>query len=211
MPRAARINAGAKMRQAGSIALFEYWNALRRDRAAPERTELDPVAMRNFLAETFMLEVDQIQSYRFCLSGTKLNALFNTELKGCSFLPLWNPAQRQDILSLLQAVTDETCPIIAGALTAPEGYDQIELELLLLPLRHHGKTHSRVLGRIAAAKQPGWLGLIPVKSLDLTSMRVLDTNPAAASVSMNQTAFVPNGAAPAYERRRHLRVYTVRP
>ncbi len=198
------------MRQVGTCELFAYWDELRRGRAAPERAELDPAAMRNVLADTFMLEVDPARSFPFCLTGTRLNALFDAELKGRPFLSLWNEAQRSEIASLMRIVTDAASPIVAGVIAAPPGYEAAEFELLLLPLRHHGKTHARVLGRIAPAVQPSWLGLLPVQAMELVSMRVLDA-PAISSSSYprSQRGLAPKTETPfaSFEQRKHLRVY----
>jgi len=202
--------AGAKMRQAGTIELFKYWDELRQGRAAPERANLDPAAMRNVLADTFMLEVDPARTYPFCLTGTRLNALFDAEIKGRAFLSLWNEIQNDEVAAMLRTVTDGTCPVIAGVTAAPPGYDKVEFELLLLPLRHHGKTHARVLGRIAPAKQPSWLGLIPVEALEFQSMRVLDTHDARSvpfSSRSNQLTPSNSTAFPSFIQRKHLRIY----
>jgi hypothetical protein len=198
------------MRQAGSYELFTYWNELRRSRAAPERAELDPAVMRNVLADTFILEVDAARSYPVCLAGTRMNALFDTEVKGRPFMTLWNEAQKQDVLSALQIVTDGVCPVVAGARGAPEDYEHTDFELLLLPLRHLGKTHARVLGRIAPAKQPSWLGLIPVENLDFLSMRVLETaylQPATAATPLKRVKREGDMSFSSFEQRKHLRIY----
>jgi hypothetical protein len=201
---------GAEMRQAGTYELFTYWDELRRGRAAPERADLDPAAIRNVLADTFMLEVDAERTYPFCLSGTRLSALFDAELKGLPFLSLWNETQKPEIARMLQMVVDGACPIVAGAAAAPAGYDNTEFELLLLPLRYHGKTHARVLGRIAPAKRPSWLGLIPIEALEFLSMRVLEggaLTPAAVAPPAPQDDPEPDPSFSSFEQRKHLRIY----
>jgi hypothetical protein len=198
------------MRQAGSYELFSYWNELRCGRAAPERADIDPAAIRNVLADTFILEVDAARNYPICLAGTRFNALFDTEVRGSAFLPLWNENQRRDVASALQIVTDGVCPVVAGARTAPPDYEQTEFELLLLPLRHLGKTHARVLGRIAPAKQPTWLGLIPVQTLDFLSMRVLETphsETAPSPAKSKRSKREGDMSFASYEQRKHLRIY----
>ena len=205
---------GAEMRQAGSYELFTYWDQLRRGRAAPERNDLDPVAIRNVLADTFMLEVDLERTYPICLSGTRLSALFDAELKGRAFLSLWSLLQRQDVARMLQIVVDGACPVIAGAAAAPADYDKTEFELLLLPLRHHGKTHARVLGRIAPSKRPSWLGLIPIQSLEFLSMRVLNGTsipPATAMPAAPKTDPASSPSFSSFEQRGRLRVYLGNP
>ncbi len=198
------------MRQAGSHELFAYWNALRRGRAAPERGDLDPAAIRGVLADTFMLEVDAEATYPFCLSGTRLNALFDIEAKGRSFLSLWREEQRPEMATLLRTVIDGVCPIVVGATAAPQDYAKTEFEMLLLPLRHLGKTHARVLGRIAPSKHPSWLGLLPIEALEFSSMRVLnagDLNVAASRLEVNQTYPDTNTYFSSFEQRGHLRIY----
>jgi hypothetical protein len=194
------------MRQPGSHELFAYWNALRQNRAAPERTDLDPAAMRHVLMDTFILEVDATHEYPFCLTGTRLNALFAAELKSLSFLSLWRDTQRSDVAAMLQIATDDISAVVGGAEASPPGYDLMQFELLLLPLRHDGKTHSRILGRMAPAKPPIWLGLIPVPALDLKSMRVLNADDSVNAMQAKPTSF---GCLPeqAFERRGHLRIY----
>ncbi len=198
------------MRQTGTQELYAYWNQLRHGRAAPERADMDPAAIRAVLADTFMLEVDAARTYPFCLTGTRLNALFDAEVKGVSFLDLWSKAQRGEIAALLETVVDGVCPIVAGAAAAPADYDKTEFELLLLPLRHRGKTHARVLGRIAPAKPPSWLGLIRIEALEFLSMRVLNAE------DLNVAAYAPvaglmhpgeNTYFSSFEQRGHLRIY----
>ena len=62
---------------------------------------------------------------------------------------------------------------MAGLRAGPEGHPPIELELLLLPLRHHGRTHARMFGAIAPMCNPSWLGLLPVQPFSLSSLRVI--------------------------------------
>ncbi len=126
------------MRLKGSVELFSYWNDLRKLRATPERDDLDPVAMRHCLSETFILEIDAHGRLIFSLAGTQLDALFGTTLKGHSFLSLWDETQRREVESLTRIVFEEVHPIVVGVSAAPEDYPGTDFELLLLPLRHSG-------------------------------------------------------------------------
>ncbi|WP_162180402.1 PAS domain-containing protein [Methylocapsa aurea] len=174
------------MRQKGTRDLFAYWNGLRRGRAAPERAEIDPAAIRHVLADTFMLEADRAEKFPFRLSGTRVNALFDAELKGRSFIDLWRPKEAQNMPALLLNVIDSACPIFARIAAGPEGYGLTELELLLLPIHHHGKAQARILGHIACPDQPSWLGLLPAQHLVLRALRVV-RDEAATDPSMIQS------------------------
>ena len=195
------------MKHEATRDLFAYWDALRGERAAPERSEIDPTAIRHILADTFMLDVDVAARFPFRLAGTRVNGLFDAEQKGCSFLDLWRPEERRNVAALLMTVTDGASPVVAGGSGAPIGEEPCRFEVLLLPLRHFGKTHSRILGMITPADRHDWLGLLPLGPLALRSLRVVDralvrSTPRqpgiAASVPLTRSTFgLPTGTPPA--------------
>jgi hypothetical protein len=51
---------------------------------------------------------------------------------------------------------------------------RLDVELLLLPLRHFGKTHSLALGALTPVNEPDWLGRKSAPALHVNSMRVID-------------------------------------
>jgi hypothetical protein len=209
------------MRQTATRELFAYWDRLRKGRAAPERAEIDPAAIRNVLADTFLLEIDPAGIFPIRLSGTRLNALWLSEQKGRSFLDLWADAERREGMALILTVLDGTQPVIAGVTAAPQGRSAMNMELLLLPLRHNGKTHARVLGCLASSARQPWFGLIAAEKLALQSMRVIDGSeasevlpshlpqvmPVPQAMPMPQVMPVPQGMPAPLGRRGHLTVY----
>ena len=176
------------------MELYAYWNALRAGRSAPERNDIEPGAIRGILADTFV----------FRIAGSRANALFLTELRGLSFLLLWREADRQKIKSIIQRVANESEPILLCAEAEPPGLEPLQIETTLLPLRHHGSTHSRVLGCIAANAPPHWLGLIGAGPARLISTSPLDSGKppeAAGTPPATERSFTgPN----AQTRRGHL-------
>lgn len=162
------------MRQTVSRELYAYWSRLKGARSAPDRADIDPAAIRQLLADTFIVEIDQACVFPIRLSGTRLNALWLADQKGRSFLDLWREEDRRNVAAALLTVIDGVTPIVAGARAPAERGPGVELELLLLPLRHFGKTHSRLLGSLAPAYAPDWLGRAPARPLELISLRVID-------------------------------------
>ncbi len=171
------------MKHEATRELFRYWNGLRGGRSAPERSDIDPAAIRNVLADTFMLDVDVAGRFPVRLAGTRVNGLFDADQKGRSFLDLWRAEERRNVAAVLLAVADGASPVVAGASAAPRGCDEGRFELLFLPLRHFGKTHARILGLVTPATQPFWLGLLPVGPFALRSLRIIDDARAALAGS----------------------------
>jgi hypothetical protein len=159
---------------AATTELYAYWNRLRGARSAPERNDVDPGAIRGVLADTFVLDFDAERGFPFRISGSRANALFLREMRGFSFSELWRGADREQINSTLRRVADEAQPFLIGAEAGPSGLDAANVEIILLPLRHHGLTHARVLGGLAVHGAPAWMNMRGAGPITLTSLRAFD-------------------------------------
>ena len=199
------------MRHQATRDLHAFWDSVRGERAAPERTDIDPVAIRSLLGDTFMLDADPARHYPFCLAGERISSLFNRGMKDSSFTGLWPAQERQQIACLCASVCDDTVPIVAGLCAAPDGHQPLALEMLLLPVRHRGKTHARILGVISALTRPPWYGVLPVPHLSLLSMRVLPQTagrrPAGGHAGFTRRSGDTAAVAAPVQRRAHLTVY----
>ena len=161
------------MKHPTSRMLFSYWDGLRGERAAPERGEIEPGEIRHILADTFILEIGPDRRADIRLGGTRLCALFGRELKGQPLHELW-PADAQDEMQhFIDIVVDETAGLVVGLVGATADDAQVDLEMILLPLRHGGKTHARVMGAMAPMTVPAWIGVHPVTHLRTVSHRVI--------------------------------------
>jgi hypothetical protein len=157
------------MRLSVTRNLHEYWDGLRGERAAPDRAEIDPVAIRHLLPDTFIIEVDVAQRFPLRLCGARVNTLWRCDQKGRPFLGWWRSAREREVAEAIRQVIDDETPLVARARAGASDWRAAEFELLLLPLRHFGKSRSRVLGSLAPAQ-----GLdCPVGLLDLVAARAL--------------------------------------
>jgi len=189
------------LKLAASQQLFAYWDALRGVRAAPERNDIEPGALRGVIADTFILEFRRAAGFPLRVVGGRTNALFGRELRDAPFLDLWDAASRDEIARVVQSAADGAQPFLAGARGGPQGAASLDFETLILPLRHHGATHARVLGALAPAGGAAWFGLLHVRPLALTSLRALSPDP--------EFAFAPPGGPHRRpDRRAHLFVYS---
>jgi hypothetical protein len=96
--------------------LYAYWQEKRGSRPAPERTEIEPGAIRGVLADAFILSLDRSARHPIRLAGTRMCALFGHEIKGESFLDLWAPTNRATMEGLLSILSDECTGTVAGAI-----------------------------------------------------------------------------------------------
>ena len=162
------------MKLAATIELYAYWSRLRGARSAPERNDVDPGAIRGVLADTFVLDFDRRRGFPFRIAGSRANAVFLKELRGLSFLELWREDDREQLDSILHCVADEAQAFLIGAEARLPNLDAAGVEIVLMPLRHHGLTHARVLGGLAVHAAPRWMGLSGAGPIAFTSLRALD-------------------------------------
>jgi hypothetical protein len=189
------------MKHSSIHELFDYWNERRGLRAAPERGDIEPGAIRRVLADTFILGFDARAGHPFRIAGTRVCAAFGRELKGEAFIDLWAADSKDLIRDLLTIVAQETIGVLTSACGEnPEGAS-LDLEVLILPLSHRGRTGARVMGALAPAETPYWLGTSTLGSLTLRTHRYLEPSLTAGAAPS------PRPALPTGRIRRGLMVY----
>lgn len=181
------------MKHKSSQILYAYWNEVRGQRMAPRRFEIEPTRIASILAETFILERVDGQTYRFRLAGTKICETFGTEFRGKNFLGLWG---REDQLSLERHLAHLTEHSGVGLFSfSGIGTDgrSAEFEALLLPLVHTRATVDRFLGTIAAVDPPHWLGSVRILETRLLRNETIwpEGRPHALAFRQNQVPFMP--------------------
>ncbi len=159
------------MKHPSTRELFDYWNACRGHRSAPERNDIEPGAIRRVLADTFILAFDEGTGHPFRIAGTRVCALFGRELKDEGFLDLWTGESRKLMRDLVTIVAQESVGVVASAAGVSAAGAELGLELLTLPLCHRGRTDARVLGALAPIEIPYWLGTSPLSGLTLGTLR----------------------------------------
>lgn len=164
---------GKNMQMATSRALYEYWNTLRGARSAPDRRDIDPTKIRNALASTFILELNEDEKFNFRLAGSHICSAYCRELKGRSFSELWHDKDRDAIDTLVRAVTEDHAVALVSFSGSTSVGTSASFETILLPLRHNGSTDSRMLGAITALDEPYWLGTQPIIEQRITGLRLI--------------------------------------
>ena len=181
------------MQKQSTKTLYQYWNALRGARSAPDRRDIDPTKIRSALANTFILELNETQEFDFRLAGSHICSAYARELKGRSFTRLWHPRDRDAMETLVRAVTEDH----AVALVTFQGITAINtrmsIEAILLPVRHNGSTQTRLLGAMTAVDEPYWFGAQPVIEQRITGLRLIwPDDQSHAEIARDVAAQVPN-------------------
>jgi hypothetical protein len=190
------------MKHASTRELFDYWNRRRGTRPAPERGEIEPGAIRQVLADTFILAIDPAAGHPFRIAGTRVCAAFGRELKGVAFSELWEAASQAPLRELLGIVAAESVGVLAGASVPGCEGAPLRLELLALPLAQRGGGNGRILGMLVPTEVPVWLGASALGRLTLGTIRYLGAKTDPTPAPRIRPHGSPNG-----RRRRGLVVY----
>ena len=161
------------MQMPSSKTLYTYWNTIRGSRSAPDRRDIDPTRIREALANTFILELDGQDKFSFRLAGSHLCTSYCRELKGRSFSALWHDRDSDAMDTLLRAVTEDHAVALVTFQGTTALQTKVTFETILMPLRHNGSTHTRILGAMSALDEPYWLGVQPVLEQRITGLRLI--------------------------------------
>lgn len=161
------------MKHQATIALFQYWDRLRGDRPAPQRTEIEPADIKSLLADTFILEQDSRGEAIFRLAGTRICAIYGRELRSYSFPVLWSPNDQRIISAHAASVFHDNTVVIATFQGIDANDRAAAFEMVLLPLQG-GQSTSRALGVIVPLTRPYWLGASPVEENHIASLRIVE-------------------------------------
>ena len=104
------------MKNATTRALHDYWDRLRAGRAAPERGDLDPGAIRTLLGDVFLLEMDGQARRTIRLAGTRICSL------SCENWPYWagqTPLSRLRLVSFRHLTGERETAAVAPVPAIP--------------------------------------------------------------------------------------------
>lgn len=161
------------MQMPSTTSLYTYWNTIRASRSAPDRRDIDPTRIREALANTFILELDDNAKFAFRLAGSHLCTAYCRELKGRSFSALWHDRDSDAMDTLIRAVTEDHAVALVTFQGSTALQTKVNFEAILMPLRHNGSTHTRILGAMTALEEPYWLGVQPVLEQRITGLRLI--------------------------------------
>jgi hypothetical protein len=158
------------MKHPSNQEFFAYWNEKRAGARAPDRSEIEPEAVRELLPDIFVLSCASASGYPFRVAGTRLCALLGCDLKDKSFSGLFDAESRREIEDIITVVSEEMQPAVAGITASSETGRSAHLELLLLPFNHRAHAPLSLTGLLA----PFDVEHGALRDFKLTSWRYLD-------------------------------------
>ena len=161
------------MKHPSTREFFAYWDEKRGGARAPERSEIEPGAVRELLGDIFVLSYDAPSGYPFRVAGTRVCALLGCDLKDRSFSALFAPGGRREIEDIIAVVSEEMLPAVAGITATSQDGAPAHLELLLLPFTARAHTPLSLTGLLAPFESDRGL----IRDFKLTSWRYLGHQP----------------------------------
>jgi hypothetical protein len=157
------------MKHPSSRKFFAYWDEKRGNARAPERSDIEPGAVRGLLGDIFVLSYDSDAGYPFRVAGTRISALLGRDLKDQSFSGLFTAESRGEIEDVIGYVAEETLAAVAGITATSDNGKIAHLELLLLPFNTRAHTPISLTGLLA----PFESNMTTLRDFRLTSWRYL--------------------------------------
>jgi len=161
------------MKHPSSREFFAYWDEKRGAARAPDRSEIEPGAVRELLGDIFVLSYDNSAGYPFRVAGTRVSALLGCDLKNRSFSALFKPDSRREIEEIIAVVAEEMLVAVAGITATAQDGSPAHLELLLLPFNARAHTPLSLTGLLAPFESEH----SQLKDFKLTSWRYLGHQP----------------------------------
>jgi hypothetical protein len=161
------------MKHPSSREFFAYWDEKRGGARAPDRSEIEPGAVRELLGDIFVLSYDATSGYPFRVAGTRVCALLGCDLKDRSFSALFALDGRREIEEIIAVVAEEMLAAVAGITATSEDGSPAHLELLLLPFSTRAHAPISLTGLLAPFERE--CGLL--RDFKLTSWRYLNPAP----------------------------------
>ena len=158
------------MKHPSTREFFAYWDEKRGSARAPDRSEIEPSAVRALLGDIFVLSYDAASGYPFRVAGTRVCALLGRDLKDRSFAALFSGDARREIEQIIAVVAEEMLAAVAGITATSHDGSVAHLELLLLPFNARAHAPISLTGLLAPFESE--LGLLA--DFKVTSWRYLE-------------------------------------
>lgn len=205
---ARRQPVGQPMKHKNSHLLVGYWSRLRKGRAVPDQTDIDPRAIKRLLAHVFILDAADASRPVYRLAGTSHCERYGTELRGMNYLARWETQSRSAVGQLLVQALATRTPVCLSSIGASAACGMVELEAVLAPIRFASQRPARLLGIAQILGEPKPLAGHPIAFERLVASEFIQEDTPELSVESAPMARAPASAA--HPKAPHLRLVVSR-
>lgn len=173
-----------------SRKLFRYWESIRREKSAPDKSDFDLKQIANLLPFMGVLQRHPLkQVYNWRLAGTGICRMFTANLTNTQFVHDWQPFESSVISRMLDTAVSSHQPCVARIKASNSQGDTIGLELLVLPVATSSPAITHLYVGLVPFRQPAWLGKDALTYFELSKVRMIWTEHGAEHRNSNaQTA-----------------------
>jgi hypothetical protein len=164
------------MKHRNSHLLVGYWSRLRKGRAVPDQTDIDPRSIKRMLSHVFILEASNAAHPIYRLAGTSLCERYGSELKGTNFLSHWDGQSRNALAALMRQSLATRQPICLSSIASTADCGMVELETVLAPVSFGDDGPTRFLGMVQVLSDISALGGHAIAFERLVASHVLSEN-----------------------------------
>ena len=153
------------MKHPSSREFFAYWDKVRGTEKAPDRSDVEPSAVRELLGDIFVLSYDNEAGFPFRVAGTRVAALLGRDLRDQSFSALFTEAPAAKSATSSQPSPRKPCPRSPASPRPRKTARLAHLELLLLPFITRAHAPISMTGVLAPFESDlGTLGEFSITS-----------------------------------------------
>lgn len=180
------VNEEARSSQAETIhplsrLLFRNWEAMRGQRSAPARQDLDLRQMRKLVPSLFIAEhCAASPDFRWRLAGTAVCSLFGRELTGTCLLDGWDKFEGNVIRRFLSGVSGTHQPALLKLRFTTDRGQHMLADMAAFPLMAADGASTHVLGGLFAFADPQLKYYDAITTREILSARFVSSEPMAA-------------------------------
>ena len=155
-----------------SRSLFRFWDAIRAERSAPSRSELDLGKIRTLIPSLFIAEyATTARMYRWRLAGTAICELYCRELTGTDMLAGWDGFETDIITRYLNATMNNRQPSVLRFRLQTDRQQMIGAELMAFPLLAADGITTHIFGGLFPFRETWSLGYTEITHFELSAAR----------------------------------------
>ncbi len=163
-----------------SRALFRFWESVRGESSAAQRTKIDLKQIKHLLPWLAIMERHPLKpEYSWRLAGTGVCKIWKHDLTGHTFMADWDRFERDTVCRLMDNVIASHQPCVARFKAVYEDGEILGVEMLCLPVSAMDGRTTQIMAAVVPFRSPYWLGQNQLARLELSSVRMIWTEHSA--------------------------------